>query len=124
LDEPAYSTADLRVAVGSLSLLDFFSRDLPAPALVEWTICEAVRGLVVAYLVYRAAREALGRTDLPVFVDAWEGFPGGAYQRVIESVGDGGLLRRLAPGEENSASAVCVAAQCVLRATYLRVLKW
>jgi hypothetical protein len=72
LDEPAYSTADLPVAVGSLSLLDFISR---YPALVEWTICGTVRGVVAAYLVYRA-REALGDTDLPVLVDAWDGFPG------------------------------------------------
>jgi len=62
LDEPAYSTADLPVAVGSHSLLDFFSRDLPVPTLVGWTICETVRGVVAANLVYRAAREALGRT--------------------------------------------------------------
>jgi hypothetical protein len=41
------------------------------PTLAYWR-----KVLVVAYLVYRAAREALGRTDLPVFVDAWEGFPG------------------------------------------------
>jgi hypothetical protein len=76
---------------------------------VEWTICGTVRGVVAAYLVYCAAREALGDTDLPVIVDA--------YQRVIESVGDEGLLRRLAPGEDSSA------AHCVLRGTYLRVLE-
>ena len=45
-------------------------------ALVEWTVCGTVRGVVAAYLVYRAAREALEDTDLPGLVDAWEGFPG------------------------------------------------
>jgi hypothetical protein len=76
LDEPAHSTADLLVAVSLLNLLDFFSRDPPVPVLVEWTICETVRGSVAAYLVYRVARETLGDTNLPVLVDAWEGFPG------------------------------------------------
>jgi hypothetical protein len=111
LNEPAHSTADLPVAVSLFNLLDFFSRDPPVPVLVEWTICETVRGSVAAYLIYRVARETLGNRNLPVLVDAWEGVPGVAYQGAIESVGEEGLLRRLAPGEDSSASAVCVVAR-------------
>jgi XTP/dITP diphosphohydrolase len=65
----------------------------------------------------RAAREALGDTDLPVLVedsglmvDAWGGFPGALTRWVMESVGNEGLLRMLAPGEDRSARAVCVVA--------------
>jgi XTP/dITP diphosphohydrolase len=65
----------------------------------------------------RAAREALGDTDLPVLVedsglmvDAWGGFPGALTKWVMQSVGNEGLLRMLAPGEDRSARAVCVVA--------------
>ena len=65
----------------------------------------------------RAARGALGDTDLPVLVedsglmvDAWGGFPGALTKWVMQSVGNEGLLRMLAPEEDRSASAVCVVA--------------
>jgi XTP/dITP diphosphohydrolase len=64
-----------------------------------------------------AAREALGDTDLPVLVedsglmvDAWGGFPGALTKWVMKSVGNEGLLRILAPGEDRAARAVCVVA--------------
>jgi hypothetical protein len=83
---------------------------------MELTICGTVRGVVAANLVYRAAREAIGDTDLPSSSMPGTG-PWGAYQRVIESVWDEGLLWRLAPGEDSSA------AHRVLRGTYLCVLE-
>ena len=65
----------------------------------------------------RAAREALGDTDLPILVedsglmvDAWGGFPGALTKWVMNSVGNEGLLRMLAPEEDRSARAVCVVA--------------
>jgi XTP/dITP diphosphohydrolase len=65
----------------------------------------------------RAAREALGETDLPILVedsglmvDAWGGFPGALTKWVMQGVGNEGLLRMLAPGEDRSARAVCVVA--------------
>src|ERR687898_3542451 len=64
-----------------------------------------------------AARKALGDPDLPVLVedsglmvDAWGGFPGALTKWVMKSVGNEGLLRMLAPGEDRSARAVCVVA--------------
>jgi XTP/dITP diphosphohydrolase len=65
----------------------------------------------------RAAREALGDTDLPVLVedsglmvDAWGGFPGALTKWLMQSVGNEGLLRMFAPGDDRSARAVCVVA--------------
>jgi XTP/dITP diphosphohydrolase len=65
----------------------------------------------------RAAREALGDTDLPVLVedsglmvDAWGGFPGALTKWLMQSVGNEGLLRIFAPGDDRSARAVCVVA--------------
>ena len=65
----------------------------------------------------RAAREALRHTDLPVvvedsglMVDVWGGFPGALTKWVMQSVGNEGLLRMLAPIDDRSASAVCVVA--------------
>ncbi|HET9927682.1 MAG TPA: non-canonical purine NTP pyrophosphatase, partial [Rubrobacter sp.] len=65
----------------------------------------------------RASREALGRPGLPVLVedsglmvDAWGGFPGALTKWLMRSVGNEGLLRMLAPGEDRSARAVCVVA--------------
>ena len=64
-----------------------------------------------------AAREALGRPDLPVLVedsgimvDAWDGFPGALTKWLMGSVGNEGLLRMLPEGEDRSARAVCVVA--------------
>ena len=64
-----------------------------------------------------AAREALGDTDLPVLVedsglmvDAWGGFPGALTKWLMQSVGNEGLLRMFAPGDDRSARAVCVVA--------------
>src|SRR5215210_2407880 len=65
----------------------------------------------------RAAREALGAPVLPVLVedsglmvDAWGGFPGALTKWLMKSVGNEGLLRMFAPGEDRSARAVCVVA--------------
>jgi XTP/dITP diphosphohydrolase len=65
----------------------------------------------------RAAREALEDTDLPVLVedsglmvDAWGGFPGALTKWLMQSVGNEGLLRMFAPGDDRSARAVCVVA--------------
>ena len=65
----------------------------------------------------RAARAALGRPDVPVLVedsglmvDAWGGFPGALTKWLMRSVGNEGLLRMLAEGEDRSARAVCVVA--------------
>ena len=64
-----------------------------------------------------AARAALEAPDLPVLVedsglmvDAWDGFPGALTRWLMQSVGNEGLLRMLAPGEDRSARAVCVVA--------------
>jgi XTP/dITP diphosphohydrolase len=65
----------------------------------------------------RAAREALRHTDLPVVVEdsglmvnVWGGFPGALTKWVMQSVGNEGLLRMLAPEVDRSATAVCVVA--------------
>ena len=78
---------------------------------------QAIDPAEVAAQKARAARVALGDPDLPVIVedsglmvDAWGGFPGALTRWVMESVGNQGLLRMLAPGEDRSASAVCVVA--------------
>jgi XTP/dITP diphosphohydrolase len=78
---------------------------------------QAIDPAEVAAEKARAAREALGDTDLPVLVedsglmvDAWGGFPGALTRWVMESVGNEGLLRMLASGEDRSARAVCVVA--------------
>ena len=71
---------------------------------------QAIDPAEVAAEKARAAREALGDTDLPVLVedsglmvDAWGGFPGALTKWVMKSVGNEGLLRMLAPGEDRSA---------------------
>jgi XTP/dITP diphosphohydrolase len=78
---------------------------------------QAIDSAEVATEKSRAAREVLGGTDLPVLVedsglmvDAWDGFPGALTKWVMKSVGNEGLLRMLAPGEDRSATAVCVVA--------------
>ena len=78
---------------------------------------QAIDPAEVAAEKARAAREALGDTGLPVLVedsglmvDAWGGFPGALTKWVMQSVGNEGLLRMFAPGEDRSASAVCVVA--------------
>jgi XTP/dITP diphosphohydrolase len=78
---------------------------------------QAIDPAEVAAQKARAAREALGNTDLPVLVedsglmvDAWGGFPGALTKWVMKSVGNEGLLEMLAAGEDRSASAVCVVA--------------
>ena len=78
---------------------------------------QAIDPAEVAMEKARAAREALGDTDLPVLVedsglmvDAWGGFPGALTKWIMHSVGNEGLLRMLAPGEDRSARAVCVVA--------------
>ena len=78
---------------------------------------QAIDPADVAAQKARAARAALGHTDLPVIVedsglmvDAWGGFPGALTRWVMQSVGNEGLLRMLAPGEDRSARAVCVVA--------------
>ena len=78
---------------------------------------QAIDPAEVAAEKARAAREALGDTDLPILVedsglmvDAWGGFPGALTKWVMESVGNEGLLRMLGPGEDRAASAVCVVA--------------
>jgi len=78
---------------------------------------QAIDPAEVATEKARAAREALGDTDLPVLVedsglmvDAWGGFPGALTKWVMQSVGNEGLLRLLALENDRSASAVCVVA--------------
>jgi XTP/dITP diphosphohydrolase len=78
---------------------------------------QAIDPAEVAAEKARAAREALGNTDLPVLVedsglmvDAWGGFPGALTKWVMQSVGNEGLLRMLDSGEDRSARAVCVVA--------------
>ena len=78
---------------------------------------QAIDPAEVAAEKARAARGALGDTDLPVLVedsglmvDAWGGFPGALTKWVMQSVGNEGLLRMLAPEEDRSARAVCVVA--------------
>jgi XTP/dITP diphosphohydrolase len=78
---------------------------------------QAIDPAEVATEKVRAAREALDRPDLPVLVedsglmvDAWGGFPGALTKWLMSSVGNEGLLRMLAPGEDRSAKAVCVVA--------------
>ena len=64
-----------------------------------------------------AAREALGKPEVPVLVedsglmvDAWDGFPGALTKWLMQSVGNDGLLRMLGPDDDRSARAVCVVA--------------
>jgi XTP/dITP diphosphohydrolase len=78
---------------------------------------QAIEPAEVAAEKASAAREALGRQGLPVLVedsglmvDAWDGFPGALTKWLMQSVGNEGLLRMLAPGEDRSARAVCVVA--------------
>ncbi len=78
---------------------------------------QAIDPAEVATAKARAAREALGSTNLPILVedsglmvDAWDGFPGALTKWLMGSVGNEGLLRMLAPGEDRSATAVCVVA--------------
>ncbi len=78
---------------------------------------QAIDPAEVAAEKARAAREALGDPDVPVFVedsglmvDAWGGFPGALTKWLMKSVGNEGLLRMLAPGGDRSARAVCVVA--------------
>ena len=78
---------------------------------------QAIDPAEVAAEKARAARKALGDTDLPVLVedsglmvDAWGGFPGALTKWVMQSVGNEGLLRMLDSGEDRSARAVCVVA--------------
>ena len=78
---------------------------------------QAIEPAEVAANKARAAREALGAPEIPVLVedsglmvDAWDGFPGALTKWLIQSAGNEGLLRMLAPGEDRSARAVCVVA--------------
>jgi XTP/dITP diphosphohydrolase len=78
---------------------------------------QAIDPAEVAAEKSRAARVALGETDLPVLVedsglmvDAWDGFPGALTKWVMKSVGNEGLLRLFSPGDDRSARAVCVVA--------------
>jgi len=78
---------------------------------------QAIDPAEVAAVKARAAREALGDPDLPVLVedsglmvDAWDGFPGALTKWLMKGVGNEGMLRMLAPGEDRSARAVCVVA--------------
>ena len=78
---------------------------------------QAIDPAEVAVDKARAAREVLGRPELPVLVedsglmvDAWDGFPGALTKWLMQSIGSEGLLRMLPPGEDRSARAVCVVA--------------
>jgi XTP/dITP diphosphohydrolase len=78
---------------------------------------QAIEPAEVAAEKARAAREALGEPGLPILVedsglmvDAWDGFPGALTKWLMQSVGNEGLLRMLAPDEDRSARAVCVVA--------------
>ena len=72
---------------------------------------QAIDPAEVAAEKARAAREALGDPDLPVLVedsglmvDAWDGFPGALTKWIMNSVGNEGLLRMLAPADDRSAA--------------------
>jgi XTP/dITP diphosphohydrolase len=78
---------------------------------------QAIDPAEVATEKARAARATLGDTDLPVLVedsglmvDAWGGFPGALTKWVMKSVGNEGLLSMFAPGQDRSATAVCIVA--------------
>lgn len=78
---------------------------------------QAIDPAEVAAEKARAARQALGRPELPVIVedsglmvDAWGGFPGALTKWLMRSVGNEGLLRMLGADEDRSARAVCVVA--------------
>ena len=78
---------------------------------------QAIDPAEVATAKARAAREALGRPELPVLVEdsglmveAWDGFPGALTKWLMSSVGNEGLLRMLGPDQDRSAKAVCVVA--------------
>src|SRR5215204_6355196 len=78
---------------------------------------QAIDPAEVASEKARAAREALGKPELPIIVedsglmvDAWDGFPGALTKWLMRSVGNEGLLRMLPEGEDRSARAVCVVA--------------
>ena len=78
---------------------------------------QAIDPAEVAVEKARAAREALGSPSLPVLVEdsglmvgAWGGFPGALTKWLMGSVGNEGLLRMLAPGEDRSARSVCAVA--------------
>jgi XTP/dITP diphosphohydrolase len=78
---------------------------------------QAIDPAEVATEKARAAREALGRPELPVLVEdsglmveAWDGFPGALTKWLMSSVGNEGLLRMLGQDEDRSAKAVCVVA--------------
>jgi XTP/dITP diphosphohydrolase len=64
-----------------------------------------------------AARAALGGPREPVLVEdsgivveAWNGLPGAFTKWFVGSVGNGGMLRMLAPESDRSARAVCAVA--------------
>jgi XTP/dITP diphosphohydrolase len=91
--------------------VELWSADLDLPEI------QAIDPAEVAAEKASAARKALGDPDLPVLVedsglmvDAWGGFPGALTKWVMKSVGNEGLLRMFAPGEDRSARAVCVVA--------------
>jgi XTP/dITP diphosphohydrolase len=78
---------------------------------------QAIDPAEVAEEKARAAREALGKPEVPVLVedsglmvDAWDGFPGALTKWLMQSVGNEGLLRMLGPDDDRSARAVCVVA--------------
>src|SRR5215203_5855302 len=100
-----------RREVQEILSVELESADLDLPEI------QAIEPADVAAEKARAAREALDDTDLPVIVedsglmvDAWGGFPGALTKWVMQSVGNEGLLRMLAPDEDRSATAVCVVA--------------
>ena len=85
---------------------------------------QAIDPAEVAAEKARAARAALGDTDLPVIVedsglmvDAWGGFPGALTKWLMSSVGNEGLLRMLSEDDDRSAGAVCVVALAAVDGT-------
>ena len=85
------------------------SLDLPEP--------QAVSVADVATEKAHAARAALGDPPFPVLVEdsglvfeAWNGLPGALTKWFLQSVGNEGLLKMLAPYEDRAARAVCALA--------------
>ena len=87
------------------------STDLDLPEIQSLEVAE------VAAAKACAAHGLLGKPPYPVLVEdsgliveAWNGLPGALTKWFIQSVGSGGILRMIPPGEEREARAVCAVA--------------
>jgi len=94
--------------------------DLPEPQTLDVAEVAAAKA--------RAAREDLGKPDVPVLVEdsgivfgAWNGLPGALTKWFLGAVGNEGLLGMLAGEEDRSARAVCAVAVVLPGREALRV---